>query len=140
MRVTEGRMRRTPFNETHMSNNNPSYKVSLFRNFRETYPVATIDLGFAPMNSASPLRPSVKAKTRRNAGHSKHPCLALRPAGSFSNGTPINSSSIAGCCASTSMEPRTHISRTRKSSNRRYLPSQAFITQVCQQAAAAYSF
>ena len=45
MRVTEGRMRRTPFNETHMSNNNPSYKVSLFRNFRETYPVATIELG-----------------------------------------------------------------------------------------------
>ncbi|WP_064974678.1 PriCT-2 domain-containing protein [Alistipes provencensis] len=28
-----------------MSNNNPSYKVSLFRNFRETYPVATIELG-----------------------------------------------------------------------------------------------
>ena len=134
MRVTEGRMRRTPFNETHMSNNNPSYKVSLFRNFRETYPVATIELG--SWLCSDEFRLPIEAI----AGHSKHPCLALRPAGSFSNGTPINSSSIAGCCASTSMEPRTHISRTRKSSNRRYLPSQAFITQVCQQAAAAYSF
>lgn len=38
-------MKRTPFNETHMSNNNFSLTVSLFRNFRETYPTSIIELG-----------------------------------------------------------------------------------------------